>query len=152
MSTPESTPPPTLDIAAVRAAFPALSSNYVFADNAGGSQCLAAAAHAVSDYLLNSNVQLGADYAVSVTSTGRVAAGAEAARELFNADSKDEVAYGSSSTMLVENLARALEADVLLGEEIVITGEHECMSDQPFASTRIRILIAHRTCVYARAT
>ena len=108
------------DLPAVRAAFPALASGYLFADNAGGSQCLAAAAHAITDYLLNTNVQLGADYAVSLTSTQRVAAGAEAARELFNADSADEVAYGSSSTMLVENLARALEADVLPGEEIVI--------------------------------
>ncbi|PIL26743.1 hypothetical protein GSI_11157 [Ganoderma sinense ZZ0214-1] len=117
--------PPTLDIDAVRAAFPALASGYIFADNAGGSQCLATAAHAVTDYLLNSNVQLGADYSVSVTSTGRVAAGAEAARELFNAESADEVAYGSSSTMLVENLARAMEADVQAGEETVITGEHE---------------------------
>ena len=36
------------------------------------------------------------------------------------------VAYGSSSTMLVENLARAIEGDVLEDEEIIITGEHEC--------------------------
>ncbi|KAM5545252.1 hypothetical protein V8D89_001363 [Ganoderma adspersum] len=125
MSTSES--PPKLDIDAVRAAFPTLSSGYIDADNAGGSQCLATAAHAVSDYLLNSNVQLGADYSVSVASTGRVAAGAEAARELFNAENVDEVAHGSSSTMLVENLPRALEADrdVLPGEEIAITGEHD---------------------------
>ncbi|EJF57324.1 PLP-dependent transferase [Dichomitus squalens LYAD-421 SS1] len=116
---------PTLDIVAVRAAFPALASGYLYADNAGGSQCLATAAHAITDYLLNTNVQLGADYSVSVVSTQRVAAGAEAARELFNAESADEVAYGSSSTMLVENLARAVEGDVLEGEEIVITGEHE---------------------------
>ena len=35
---------PTLDIDAVRAAFPALSSGFLYADNAGGSQCLADAA------------------------------------------------------------------------------------------------------------
>ena len=137
MSMPESTPPPTLDIAAVRAAFPALSSDYVFADNAGGSQCLATAAHAVSDYLLNSNVQLGADYSVSVSSTARVADGSEAARELFNAASVDEVAYGSSSTMLVENLARAMEADVRADEELIITGEHECT---PYPSFPLPVL------------
>ena len=85
----------------------------------------------ISDYLLNTNVQLGADYPISVTSTDRVASGAEAARELFNAESVDEIAYGSSSTMLVENLARAIEADVQPGEEIIITGEHECT---PFIS------------------
>ncbi|EMD41811.1 hypothetical protein CERSUDRAFT_147137 [Gelatoporia subvermispora B] len=114
-----------LNVAAVRVAFPALQSGFLFADNAGGSQCLSTVVERISDYLLNTNVQLGADYAVSVSSTTRVADGAEAARELFNAASTDEIAYGSSSTMLVENLARAMEADVLEGEEIIVTGEHE---------------------------
>ena len=135
---------PTLDIDSVRAAFPALASGYIFADNAGGSQCLATAAHAITDYLLNTNVQLGADYSVSVTSTQRVAAGAEAARELFNAESADEVAYGSSSTMLVENLARAIEVDVLPGEEIVITGEHECTS-----ILAVTTCVSTQTCTFA---
>lgn len=116
----------SLDIQAVRTAFPALASGYLYADNAGGSQCLGDVVSRISDYLLNTNVQLGADYSVSVSSTNRVSSGAEAARELFNAASVDEIAYGSSSTMLVENLARAIEADVQPGEEIIVTGEHEC--------------------------
>ena len=115
-----------LDISSARKAFRALGIGYLFADNAGGSQCLTDVVSRISDYLLYSNVQLGADYLVSVNSTNRVASGAEAARELFNAESVDEVAYGSSSTMLVENLARAMQVDVQAGEEIIITGEHEC--------------------------
>ncbi|KZT64874.1 PLP-dependent transferase [Daedalea quercina L-15889] len=115
----------SLDVSTVRAAFPALSSGFLYADNAGGSQCLADAVARISDYLLNTNVQPGADYVVSKHSTSRIASGAEAARELFNAESIDEVAFGSSATMLVENLARALEKDVKEGDEIVITGEHE---------------------------
>ncbi|KAI0666938.1 PLP-dependent transferase [Trametes maxima] len=115
----------SLDIDAVRAAFPALASGFLYADNAGGSQALADVVARISDYLLRSNVQLGADYSVSATSTTRVASGADAARELFNAESDDEIAFGSSSTMLVENLARAIEADVKEGDEIIITGEHE---------------------------
>ncbi|KAH8088987.1 PLP-dependent transferase [Cristinia sonorae] len=115
-----------LDVAAARSAFPAVSSNsYIFADNAGGSQCLRAVAERVTDYLLNTNVQLGADYSVSVISTNRVAEGVEAARQLLNAASVDEVAFGGSSSMLAENLSRALEADVVEGEEIIVTGEHE---------------------------
>ncbi|KAI0685569.1 PLP-dependent transferase [Cytidiella melzeri] len=115
-----------LDIASVRSAFPALTnSDYIFADNAGGSQCLAGVVDALSDYLLNTNVQLGADYSVSVASTQRVAEGVEATKELFNAASADEISLGSSSTMLVENLARAIDADLLGGEEIIVTGEHE---------------------------
>ncbi|GJE97863.1 PLP-dependent transferase [Phanerochaete sordida] len=115
----------TLDIAQVRSSFPALKSGYIFADNAGGSQCLSDVVSRISDYLLNTNVQLGADYSVSVTSTQRVADGIEAVRELFNAESADEIALGSSSTMLAENLARAMEGDFLEGEEIIVTGEHE---------------------------
>lgn len=115
----------SLDIDLVRSSFPALKSGYIFADNAGGSQCLGDAVSRISDYLLHTNVQLGADYSASVKSTQRVADGVEAARELFNAESVDEVALGSSSTMLSENLARAMEGDFLDGEEIILVGEHE---------------------------
>ncbi len=115
----------TLDVLAARDQFPSLKTNYIFADNAGGSQCLSAVVSRISDYLLYTNVQLGADYAVSVTSTQRVADGIEAVRDLINAESVDEVAMGSSSTMLAENLGRAIEGDILDGEEIIVTGEHE---------------------------
>lgn len=118
--------PASLDIERLRAQFPALQDgSYIYADNAGGSQCLKAVVDRISDYLLRTNVQLGADYSASVTSTKRVAEGVEAARELFNAASVDEISMGSSSTMLVENLARAIDSDILDDEEIIVTGEHE---------------------------
>ncbi|KAI0343660.1 PLP-dependent transferase [Trametopsis cervina] len=116
----------SLNMEFVRSAFPALrNSDYIYADNAGGSQCLGAVVDKISDYLLRTNVQLGADYSVSVDSTTRVAEGVEAVKELFNAQSTNEIVMGSSSTMLVENLARAIEPNVLDDEEIIVTGEHE---------------------------
>lgn len=115
----------TLDVASARAAFPALSDGYIYADNAGGSQCLGTVVARLTDYLLHSNVQLGADYSVSVTSTKRVAEGIEAARKLLNAKSVEEVAFGGSSSLVAENIARALEKDVKEGEELIVTGEHE---------------------------
>ena len=118
----------SINIADVRSRFPALSDEgFVFADNAGGSQCLSSVVTRISDYLLHTNVQLGADYSVSVSSTQRVAEGLEAAKVLFNAENADEIAIGSSSTMLMENLARVIEADFKNGDEIIITGEHEGM-------------------------
>ncbi|KAI0264162.1 selenocysteine lyase [Gloeopeniophorella convolvens] len=108
-----------------RAQFPALKTGFVFADSAGGSQCAQLVADRIYDYLLNTNAQLGADYATSAESTRRVAAGAVAAAELFNAASPDEIVFGASSTLNVENLARALEGDILADEEIVVTSEHE---------------------------
>lgn len=114
-----------LDITSARSAFPALSEPYIYADNAGGSQCLGSVAARLTDYILRTNVQLGADYSASVASTKRVAEGVEAARELLNARTTDEVAFASSSSQAADNLARALEGDVLDGEEIIVTGEHE---------------------------
>ncbi|THH18322.1 hypothetical protein EW146_g2653 [Bondarzewia mesenterica] len=108
-----------------RSQFPSLASGYIFADNAGGSQCAKGVVDRISDYLLNTNVQLGADYSVSVLSTDRVKEGSIAASKLLNAKSSDEIAFASSSTMAAENLARALEADIQPGEELIITGEHE---------------------------
>jgi len=94
-------------------------------DNAGGSQVLKTVVDYISDYLLNTNVQLGADYSVSTESTRRVSDGPIAAMRLFNAASPEEIVFGASSTMNLENLARALEDDVQPGDEIIITGEHE---------------------------
>ena len=124
----------SLDIAKVRSFFPSLSCQtpYIYADNAGGSQCSSPVIHRIVDYLSNSNVQLGADYSVSKTSTDRVDLGKETARILFNASSADEIALGSSSTLLMENLARAIEGDLGGEDEIIVTGEHEGM-DPPLS-------------------
>ena len=115
-----------------RAHFPALLSGFVFADNAGGSQCTELVAKRIFDYLINTNVQLGADYSVSAESTRRVSLGIVAAAELFNAASQDEIVLGSSSTLNLENLARSIEGNFLSDEEIVVTSEHEGNWIPPF--------------------
>ncbi|KAG1745178.1 pyridoxal phosphate-dependent transferase [Suillus lakei] len=104
-----------LDINQVRACFPSLRSGHIYADNAGGSRTAQAVIDRIVDYLSNANAQLEADYS----------AGAITAVELFNATSLDEVGFGSSSTMLFENIARALENDIQPGDEFIITYEHE---------------------------
>ena len=118
----------SLDIDKVRSHFPSLASGYIFADNAGGSQVIADVISRISDYLINTNVQLGADYSVGQKSTQRVADGAATAKELFNASSVDEVAMAASSTLLMDQLTRAMEGDIKEGDEFIITGEHECTS------------------------
>ncbi|KAG6373069.1 pyridoxal phosphate-dependent transferase [Boletus reticuloceps] len=115
----------SLDIAKVRAAFPSLRTGYIYADNAGGSQTAQQVIDNITHYLGNTNVQLGASYSVGVQSTQRVTDGSVAASLLFNAASVDEVGYGPSSTMVFENMARALDDDVHPGDEFIITGEHE---------------------------
>ena len=49
----------TLDVANARSQFPTLKGGFIFADNAGGSQCAKDVADRAYDYLLNTNVQLG---------------------------------------------------------------------------------------------
>ncbi|KAG2108972.1 PLP-dependent transferase [Suillus discolor] len=115
----------SLDIDEVRACFPSLESGYIYADNAGGSQTAQGVIDRIVDYLTNTNVQLGADYFVSVLSTKRVDEGPFAIAELFNAASIDEIVFGPSSTMMLENIARALENDIQPGDEFIITYEHE---------------------------
>ena len=117
---------PPLDVTKARSHFPSLDSGYVFADNAGGSQCVKEVIDRITDYLVNSNVQVGADYSISVKSTNRVLSEAPTSiSHLFNARSPDEIVFGSSSTMNMENLARGLEKDIKPGDEFIITGEHE---------------------------
>ncbi|KAF9528983.1 selenocysteine lyase [Crepidotus variabilis] len=125
-------PTPTLDLGLARSRFPALKSGYIFADNAGGSQAAVDVIERITDYLSNTNVQLGADYSVSVESTTRVLSdGPTEAAKLFGAGnlngdvSFDEVVFGSSSTLNLANLARGLESDISPGDEFIITGEHE---------------------------
>ncbi|KAG6890159.1 hypothetical protein C0992_002964 [Termitomyces sp. T32_za158] len=114
------------DIAKARANFPALNTGYIFADNAGGSQVTQSVVDRISDYLINTNVQLGADYSVSVESTRRAMTEAhEQAAKLFNARSPSEIVFSSSSTMNLENLSRALENDIKAGDEFIVTTEHE---------------------------
>jgi len=110
-----------LDLDRVRQEFPALASGFVFLDNAGGSQTLRGVAERVTDYLLHTNVQLGASYAVSQTSTARVHDAASAAAAYVGAADAREVVLGPSTTQLVDNLALAMEGTLSPGDEIVVT-------------------------------
>ncbi len=61
-----------LDINYVRKQFPALDKEWIFMDNAGGSQILKPVVDNISEYLINSNVQLGASYDISKLAGERV--------------------------------------------------------------------------------
>jgi len=55
----------TLDVDYVRKQFPALKKDFIFMDNAGGSQTLKGVMNRITNYLTNYDVQLGASYKVS---------------------------------------------------------------------------------------
>ncbi|KAK7455083.1 hypothetical protein VKT23_010954 [Stygiomarasmius scandens] len=115
-----------LNIERTRAHFPALQSGHIFADNAGGSQIPKDVVDRISDYLLNTNVQINVDYSISIQSTQRVAEGRASAALLFNAAKPEQVILGGSSTANMENLLRQFDGDVNAGDEfILMDGEHE---------------------------
>ena len=116
-----------LNVLQTRSHFPALNSGYIFADNAGGSQAAKEVVDRISDYLLNTNVQLRGGYSLSVLSTSRVSEGPKEAAKLFQAQSPDEIVFGSSSTLNLENLSRGLDNDIQPGDEFIVTGDHEGM-------------------------
>jgi len=118
--------PVNLDINYVRKQFPALAGEWAFFDNAGGSQVLKQVADRVNDYLLSSNVQLGATYGVSRSATDRVNEGIAAMAAFINAPETCEVVLGSSTSMLLKNLSYSL-ADLLQpGDEVIVTNcDHE---------------------------
>lgn len=114
------------DLAAVRAAFPSLARDFVFMDNAGGSQCLGAVADAVRSYLLECNVQLGASYSVSEEASMRVLEGRRSIARLVGADDDRQVVLGSSTTQLLSNLAMSMSAGLRPGDEVIVTNaDHE---------------------------
>jgi cysteine desulfurase family protein (TIGR01976 family) len=116
---------PALDLPFARSRFPALSRGEIFLDNAGGSLVLAEVADRVRDYLLSTSVQLGATYRASAEAAERVEAATRAAAALVGAE-PGEVVLGSSSTALLQMLARALAESLGPGDEIVVTNtDHE---------------------------
>jgi cysteine desulfurase family protein (TIGR01976 family) len=117
---------PTLNLAHIRAEFPALNDDCVYLDNAGGSQVLRRVADRVRDYLLNTSVQLGASYAKSQQAQARVLAARRSVGELINAAHDDEVVMGGSTTSLMFRLTQALLPGIRRGDEIVVTNsDHE---------------------------
>ncbi|MEQ1518145.1 MAG: aminotransferase class V-fold PLP-dependent enzyme, partial [Usitatibacteraceae bacterium] len=115
-----------LDLAAVRAEFPALSGEAAYLDNAGGSQVLRRVADRIHDYLLTTSVQLGASYAQSQRASERVISARRSVAELVNAEHEDEIVMGPATTALMYILTQALLPGIHPGDEIIVTNsDHE---------------------------
>ncbi len=115
-----------IDIPFIRQQFPGLKTNWAFFDNAGGSQVAIQVAARLTDYLLNTNVQLGASYKTSVISGERVLESQRKMAKYLNADSPEEIMLGPSTTMLLQNLSRSMENTLQPGDEVIITdSDHE---------------------------
>ncbi|PSR88947.1 cysteine desulfurase [Coniella lustricola] len=107
----------------IRGSFPALARDQVFFDNAGGSQTLGTVIDAIRDYLVGSNVQLGATYATGKRANASYENAYQAAAKYINA-SRDEIVLGSSTTQLFRNISTTFTFQP--GDEIIVsTVDHE---------------------------
>ena len=115
-----------LDVKFVREQFPGLARDWTFFDNAGGSQILQQVIDRIGEYLVNNNVQTGGSYDVSQQSANAVMKGREAIATLINASRPQEIVLGPSTTVLLQNLSRALSSQWQQGDEIIVTNfDHE---------------------------
>ncbi|AXC50595.1 aminotransferase class V-fold PLP-dependent enzyme [Paracoccus suum] len=116
----------SLDLDAVRAEFPGLSRGWTLMDNAGGSQILRGVVARMTEFLFERNVQIGGTYAVSQAAADALAQGRYALAEIMNAARPEEIVFGPSTTVLLQNLARAMRHTFAPGDEIIVhMGDHE---------------------------
>lgn len=115
-----------LDLAYVRSQFPGLERGWTFFDNAGGSQILSGAVERITRFLLERNVQIGGSYEVSLKAAEALYEARTAAMHLVNASRPEEIVFGPSTTVLLQNLAKAMQSQLKPGDEIIVTvSDHE---------------------------
>ena len=115
-----------IDIKFVRKQFPALQRDFIFMDNAGGSQVLGNVIERISGYLTHHNVQLGASYAVSEEAGKKLKFATSRIAELVNASRDEEVVIGPSTTMLLRILSLTISKNWQKGDEVIVTDtDHE---------------------------
>ena len=110
----------TLDVAAVRARFPALASGVAFLDAPGGTQCPQSVIDAIAGYLRESNANLGGAFAASRRSDELVEL-AHAAAARFLGCRAGETIFGQNMTTLNFVLTRTLGRALAAGDQILVT-------------------------------
>ncbi|MEH1785450.1 MAG: cysteine desulfurase-like protein [Nostoc sp.] len=115
-----------LNLDKVRPYFPALAGEWTFFDNAGGSQTLKKVVDRISEFLLSSDVQLGASYGISQLAGERLAVATRGMATFINANSSKEVVMGPSTTMMLKVLSICLGQTFRPGDEVIVTNcDHE---------------------------
>ncbi|MDP3958536.1 MAG: cysteine desulfurase-like protein [Pseudorhodobacter sp.] len=116
----------TLDLDHVRGQFPGLARDWTLFDNAGGSQILKGAVERMTEFLFEKNVQIGGSYEISLAAAEALREARRAAATLMNARRPEEIVFGPSTTVLLQNLSRAMRRQLQPGDEVIVTvTDHE---------------------------
>jgi cysteine desulfurase family protein (TIGR01976 family) len=115
----------SLDLAWVRAQFPALTQMVnghpaVFLDGPGGTQVPQRVIDAISDYLRESNANTGGVYATSFRTNSTILDARAAMADFLTCDS-DEIVFGPNMTTLTFAISRSIGRELGAGDEILLT-------------------------------
>jgi cysteine desulfurase family protein (TIGR01976 family) len=109
-----------LDLAAIRAQFPALDRPAIFFDNPGGTQIARSSAERIQRYLLECNANHEGVFETSRRSDEVLNEAHAAVADFLNA-SPQEIVFGNNMTTLTLHLSRSLAGRLQPGDEIVLT-------------------------------
>jgi len=114
-----------MDLAAIRAQFPALSRIHnglpvAYFDAPGGTQVPRSVAEAMTGYLYHHNANTHWAYPTS-EETDAIIAAARSAAARFLGGTADEIVFGANMTSLTMHLARALGRTWSRGDEVIVT-------------------------------
>ena len=109
----------------IRAHFPALERIHngcpvAYFDGPGGTQVPRMVVEAMADYLYHHNANTHWAYPTSEETDAAIEAARHACAELLNAE-PTEIAFGANMTTLTFHLARAFGAQLVSGDEVVVT-------------------------------
>jgi len=120
-----------LDLAAVRAQFPALGLHVngdpvVYLDNPAGTQVPQRVIDRTAEYWRTMNANHGGVFATSARSDARFDEVRRAAAAFINAPAPEEIVFGANMTTLTFAFSRAIARELKPGDEIVVTRlEHD---------------------------
>jgi cysteine desulfurase family protein (TIGR01976 family) len=110
-----------LDLAAVRAQFPALERDAIFFDNPAGTQIAHASLERIRAYLTQHNANHGGAFATSRESDLVVEDAHAAVADFYNAARPEEIVFGANMTSLTLHISRSIARTWNPGDEIVVT-------------------------------
>src|SRR4051794_1357132 len=131
-------PAPALDVAALRAAFPALGAGFAHFDGPGGSQTPAPVADAVAATLTTPLANRGRVSAAERRADDIVLAARAAVADLLGADPSG-IVFGRSMTQLTYDMARTLAAQWAPGDEVVVTRLDHDANIRPWVQAAQRV-------------
>jgi len=126
-----------IDLAALRAQFPALSETdngvaRIYFDNPAGTQVPVQVAERMSECLLHSSANLGAYFTTSHLADAVVSSARLAMADFLNAPSPDEIVFGQNMTTITLHLSRSIGRHLKAGDEIILSQMDHDANVQPW--------------------